>query len=52
MIYSVEDPFDKEDWEHIKRLNDLGICQVCYFFLDKIFVFSITNPLFLMIKLL
>ncbi|KAJ6895572.1 cytosolic enolase 3-like [Populus alba x Populus x berolinensis] len=27
-IVSIEDPFDKEDWEHVKRLSDLGLCQV------------------------
>ncbi|GAV74491.1 LOW QUALITY PROTEIN: Enolase_C domain-containing protein/Enolase_N domain-containing protein, partial [Cephalotus follicularis] len=27
-IVSIEDPFDKEDWEHIKYFSALGICQV------------------------
>ncbi|KAJ4838631.1 Beta-enolase [Turnera subulata] len=27
-IVSIEDPFDKEDWEHIKELSGLGLCQV------------------------
>ncbi|XP_015972775.1 cytosolic enolase 3 [Arachis duranensis] len=27
-IVSIEDPFDKEDWEHIKRFSSTGICQV------------------------
>ncbi|XP_011032191.1 PREDICTED: cytosolic enolase 3-like isoform X2 [Populus euphratica] len=27
-IVSIEDPFDKEDWEHVKRFSDLGLCQV------------------------
>lgn len=27
-IVSIEDPFDKEDWEHVKRLSDRGLCQV------------------------
>ncbi|KAI4306665.1 hypothetical protein L6164_029923 [Bauhinia variegata] len=27
-IVSIEDPFDKEDWEHIKYFSSLGICQV------------------------
>ncbi|KAL5125991.1 Cytosolic enolase 3 [Glycine soja] len=27
-IVSIEDPFDKEDWEHIKHISSLGICQV------------------------
>lgn len=27
-IVSIEDPFDKEDWEHIKHFSSLGICQV------------------------
>ncbi|XP_024926938.3 cytosolic enolase 3 isoform X2 [Ziziphus jujuba] len=27
-IVSIEDPFDKEDWEHIKNFFSLGICQV------------------------
>ncbi|CAH9135162.1 unnamed protein product [Cuscuta epithymum] len=27
-IVSIEDPFDKEDWEHIKNFSGLGICQV------------------------
>ncbi|CAN1150674.1 Cytosolic enolase 3 [Linum perenne] len=27
-IVSVEDPFDKEDWEHIKYFSSLGLCQV------------------------
>lgn len=25
---SIEDPFDKEDWEHTKYFSSLGICQV------------------------
>lgn len=28
-IVSIEDPFDKEDWEHIKYFTSLGLCQVC-----------------------
>lgn len=27
-IVSIEDPFDKEDWEHVKHFFSLGICQV------------------------
>ncbi|CAN0854668.1 Cytosolic enolase 3 [Linum grandiflorum] len=27
-LVSVEDPFDKEDWEHIKYFSSLGLCQV------------------------
>lgn len=27
-IVSIEDPFDKEDWEHVKCFSSLGICQV------------------------
>lgn len=27
-IVSIEDPFDKEDWEHVKYFSNLGICQV------------------------
>ncbi|KAK4492077.1 hypothetical protein RD792_002874 [Penstemon davidsonii] len=27
-IVSIEDPFDKEDWEHTKYFTSLGICQV------------------------
>ncbi|XAR60688.1 Phosphopyruvate hydratase [Bertholletia excelsa] len=27
-IVSIEDPFDKEDWEHVKAFTSLGICQV------------------------
>lgn len=27
-IVSIEDPFDREDWEHVKRFSDLGLCQV------------------------
>lgn len=27
-IVSIEDPFDKEDWEHVKYFSGLGICQV------------------------
>jgi enolase len=27
-IVSIEDPFDKEDWEHVKHFSGLGICQV------------------------
>ncbi|CAH9074884.1 unnamed protein product [Cuscuta europaea] len=27
-IVSIEDPFDKEDWEHTKNFSGLGICQV------------------------
>ncbi|EOY33834.1 Cytosolic enolase isoform 3 [Theobroma cacao] len=26
-IASIEDPFDKEDWEHSKRFCSLGLCQ-------------------------
>ncbi|KAJ7964102.1 Enolase [Quillaja saponaria] len=27
-IVSIEDPFDKEEWEHIKYFSGLGLCQV------------------------
>ncbi|KAJ8543624.1 hypothetical protein K7X08_006147 [Anisodus acutangulus] len=27
-IVSIEDPFDREDWEHVKYFSSLGICQV------------------------
>ncbi|XP_057955731.1 cytosolic enolase 3 [Malania oleifera] len=27
-IVSIEDPFDKDDWEHVKLFSSLGICQV------------------------
>ncbi|XP_030524250.1 cytosolic enolase 3 [Rhodamnia argentea] len=27
-IVSIEDPFDKEDWEHVKHFSSLGVCQV------------------------
>ncbi|KAE9614688.1 putative phosphopyruvate hydratase [Lupinus albus] len=27
-VVSIHDPFDKEDWEHIKYFSGLGICQV------------------------
>ncbi|GAU43679.1 hypothetical protein TSUD_254080 [Trifolium subterraneum] len=27
-IVSIEDPFDKEDWEHFKHISSLAICQV------------------------
>ncbi|KAJ6345229.1 hypothetical protein OIU78_007990 [Salix suchowensis] len=27
-IVSIEDPFDREDWEHIKQFSELGLCQV------------------------
>ncbi|XP_026399330.1 cytosolic enolase 3-like [Papaver somniferum] len=27
-IVSIEDPFDKDDWEHTKLFTSLGICQV------------------------
>lgn len=27
-IVSIEDPFDKEDWEHVRNFSSLGICQV------------------------
>ncbi|KAF7121102.1 hypothetical protein RHSIM_Rhsim13G0074400 [Rhododendron simsii] len=27
-VVSIEDPFDKEDWEHVKDFSGLGICQV------------------------
>jgi hypothetical protein len=33
-IVSIEDPFDKEDWEHVKHFSSLGICQVCSVFLS------------------
>ena len=32
-IVSIEDPFDKEDWEHIRNFCGLGICQVCRIYL-------------------
>lgn len=28
-VVYIEDPFDKEDWEHVKYFSGLGICQVC-----------------------
>jgi len=34
-IVSIEDPFDKEDWEHVKQFSSLGICQVCSVFLSS-----------------
>ncbi|KAK2975877.1 hypothetical protein RJ640_015308 [Escallonia rubra] len=27
-IVSIEDPFDKEDWDHVKYFSGLGLCQV------------------------
>ncbi|XP_075099027.1 cytosolic enolase 3 [Nicotiana tabacum] len=27
-VVSIEDPFDKEDWEHVKYFSSLGVCQV------------------------
>ncbi|KAM7522111.1 hypothetical protein LguiA_012013 [Lonicera macranthoides] len=27
-IVSIEDPFDKEDWEHVKYFSGLEVCQV------------------------
>ncbi|CAI0540493.1 unnamed protein product [Linum tenue] len=27
-VVSIEDPFDKEDWEHIKYFSSLALCQV------------------------
>ncbi|CAI9774627.1 unnamed protein product [Fraxinus pennsylvanica] len=27
-VVSIEDPFDKEDWKHVKHFSGLGICQV------------------------
>ncbi|XP_010557227.1 PREDICTED: cytosolic enolase 3 [Tarenaya hassleriana] len=27
-IISIEDPFDREDWEHTKYFSGLGLCQV------------------------
>lgn len=27
-IVSIEDPFDKEDWDHVKSFSSLGLCQV------------------------
>ncbi|KAI8523671.1 hypothetical protein RHMOL_Rhmol13G0091300 [Rhododendron molle] len=27
-VVSIEDPFDMEDWEHVKYFSGLGICQV------------------------
>ncbi|KAL6516486.1 Beta-enolase [Orobanche gracilis] len=27
-IVSIEDPFDKEDWEHSKYFSSLGVCQM------------------------
>lgn len=36
-IVSIEDPFDKEDWEHAKNFSSLGLCQVCLIFLSVIF---------------
>lgn len=39
-IVSIEDPFDKEDWEHVKHFSSLGICQVCsafhYFYIKSL----------------
>jgi len=37
-IISIEDPFEQDDWDHTKKLTDLGICQVVG---DDILV---TNP--------
>lgn len=31
-IVSIEDPFDKEDWEHTREFSALGICQVCHIY--------------------
>uniref|UniRef100_A0A2P2KRU2 phosphopyruvate hydratase n=1 Tax=Rhizophora mucronata TaxID=61149 RepID=A0A2P2KRU2_RHIMU len=27
-IVAIEDPFDKEDWEHVQYFSNLGLCQV------------------------
>lgn len=27
-IVSIEQPFDKDDWEHTKLFSALGLCQV------------------------
>ena len=35
-IVSIEDPFDKEDWEHVKHFSGLGICQVCLISLQRL----------------
>lgn len=42
-IVSIEDPFDKEDWEHFKHFSNLGICQVgLSFFLFGEFVSAVS----------
>lgn len=42
-IVSIEDPFDREDWEHVKRFSDLGHCQVCSLHLGLSFVYIHTR---------
>jgi enolase len=42
-IVSIEDPFDREDWEHVKRFSDLGLCQVCSLHLGLSFVYIHTR---------
>lgn len=43
-IVSIEDPFDKEDWEHFKHFSNLGICQVgLSFFLFGEFVSAVSS---------
>ena len=37
-IVSIEDPFDKEDWEHVKHFSSLGLCQVGLIVLLVIFL--------------
>lgn len=38
-IVSIEDPFDKEDWEHTKYFSGLQLCQV-----HLVFPLSILTP--------
>lgn len=42
-IVSIEDPFDREDWEHIKQFSELGLCQVCSLYLGLSFVYISTR---------
>ncbi|KAL5973539.1 Beta-enolase [Asimina triloba] len=40
-IVSIEEPFDKDDWEHTKIFSSLGICQACLVVGDELLM---SNP--------
>jgi hypothetical protein len=38
-LVSIEQPFDKDDWEHSKKLTTLELCQVVFVLLNFRFLF-------------